>query len=303
MSGERKGVKIGAHQLSWGTNLGSKDAVLSRMKTAKELGCKVFEVFLSGTFELPRSCPQRIVASSARQIGLKPIGCAIIRNGIDGDPLSTDERERKKAEKAISKHIDDTHLIGSSLLVGPLANVLGRPEEEVHSPTQEELKAGIKTFYQVAQVASANGVKVAIEPLQWNEIAWPNTIKNVLDFIICVEKPAKIPKGVLGVLFDIYHALRMEENWEDSLQMALNSGRLFHIHIAGPRRTPPRMDQHIDWKEMVRRIKQAGWEGSITIESFGEECDLPFAVVGPGKRPPAIKVIATGVETLREAGL
>lgn len=44
-------------------------------------------------------------------------------------------------------------------------------------------------------------------------------------------------------------------------------------------------------------------DGTITIESFGAECNLPFEVVGPGNRLPAEEVIATGVATLRDAGL
>ncbi len=298
MASKGKIIRVGAHQLSWGTSLTSTKEILSQIRTAKRLGCGAFEVFLSGG---PGPHILEVISTTTKEIGLTPIGCAIIRNGIDGDPLSTKKTIRRKAVKAIEQYIDNTCQIGSSLLVGPLANVLGNPEAQ--PPTENELKAGVNTFRQIAAVANYNNVRVAIEPLRWDEMPWPNTVKEVLDFIKRVEKPAVTPKGVLGVLFDIFHALRMEENYLDALEMLLKAGKLFHIHIAGPGRTPPRIDQHIDWREIIKKLKKAKWNGNITTESFGKECDLPLAVVGTRTRPPARKVIASGVETLKKAGL
>lgn len=286
-------IIIGAHQLSWGTNL---EGVSPRVRKAEKLGCDAFEFFLSGNFG-----PASIVKEVTEKVGLIPIGCAVIRDNIDGDPLSTDETARSKAENAIEQYISWTRDMGGSLLVGPLANVLCK--KNALYPTMEELQAGIQTFRYVARVASSNGVKVAIEPLQWSEMPWPNTVQQVLDFIKLVEEPNDVPKNVLGVLFDIYHALRMEENWFTALRTALREERLFHIHVAGPNRTPPRLNQHIAWSTIIEILKPAGWSGTITIESFGKECDLPFVVVGPGERLPAEEVIATGVLTLRSAGL
>jgi len=296
-------ILIGAHQLSWGASSLSKgigvtssEVINSRIEKAKELGCGAFEVFLSSNFG-----PAPAVKKAAEKAGLTTVGCAIIRDGVDGDPLSTDGEIRKGAEEAIEYYIESTCNIGGTLLGGPLVNVLGR--KDAHYPTEDELKAGVRTFCNVAKVAKEKGIKIAIEPLQWSEMPWPNTVKQVLDFIELVEKADDVPKNVLGVLFDIYHALRMEENWIEALKMMLEKGKLFHMHIAGPNRTPPRINQHINWKFMIDILKSAKWDGTITIESFGEECDLPFAVVGPGERLPAEQVISTGVETLREAGL
>ena len=191
--------------------------------------------------------------------------------------------------------------MGGSLLVGPLANVLGR--ENARCPIRCEITAGVRTFVNVGRFAFQKGIKMAIEPLQWPEMPWPNTVRDVLDFITQIEQSDGIPEGILGVLFDVYHALRMEENWPDALNMVLNAGKLFHVHIAGPNRTPPKLNQHIGWRTIISTLKEAGWEGTITIESFGKECDLPFAVVGPGERLPAEKVIATGAATLISIGV
>ncbi len=292
---DNNGITVGAHSLSWGTSL-PQEAMLQRAEKAKNLGCGAFEVFLSGNLG-----PTSAIKEATRRYGLTPIGCAVIRDGIDGDPLSTDEESRRKAEGAIAQYIYQTRDIGSSLLVGPLANVLGKPNALF--PTDKEKKAGIYTFRSIAKIASTNRVKVAIEPLQWGEMPWPNRVEQLLDFIDSVEEADGIPKGILGILFDVYHALRMEENWLEALKLALRSRKLFHIHIAGPNRTPPWKGQHISWKRMIRLLKKEGWRGAITIESFGEECDLPFTVTGPGGRPPAETVISAGVDTLNWAGL
>lgn len=288
-------MRVAAHQLSWGTSITPED-VLSRAKKIKELGCEAFEFFLN-TDPFPASA----IKEAMEKVGLTPIGCAVIGGEIDGDPLSTNEVVRRKSEKAIEKYITRTCDMGSSLLVGPLANVLGR--ENARCPTPGEITAGIRTFANVARTASQKGVKVAIEPLQSSEMPWPNTVRDVLNFINQVEQSGGAPKGVLGVLFDIYHANRMEEDWPSALQLALNARKLFHVHVAGPNRTPPKIGQHIGWRTLLSTLKEARWKGTITIESFGKECDLPFAVVGPGERLPAEKVIATGVATLISIGV
>lgn len=291
----KKKILVGGHQLSWGTGSLAEKDILSLAQKVKKLGCRTLEFFLNVDTLHPSE-----IARVMKELKLTQIGCAVIPEA-DGDPLSTNKESREKAERKIKEHISIVDAMGGSLLVGPLGNVLGR--KDARWPTQEELEAGVKTFRNVAMFAKSKKVRVAIEPLQWSEMPWPNTVNEVLAFIDYVEKDNNVIKGVLGVLFDIYHANRMEENWPSALQLALNARKLFHVHIAGPNRTPPQLGQHIGWRTLISTLKEAGWEGTITIESFGKECDLPFAVVGPGERLPAEEVIATGVRTLKSIGV
>ena len=116
----KKRILIAGHQLSWGTSILTED-VLPRAKKIKELGCGAFEFFLS-TDSLPASA----IKEAMEKVGLTPIGCAVIRDEIDGDPLSTNEVLRRKSEKIIKEYITRTCDMGGSLPVGPLANVLGK---------------------------------------------------------------------------------------------------------------------------------------------------------------------------------
>lgn len=287
----QKRIVIGAHQLSWGTTL-TKETVISWMEAAKKLGCGAFEVFLSGKV----SCSPATIRAVAERFGLRVIGLPIMTS--DSDPLSV--INPKKAIDALKKHIRAVYRMSGTLVVGPLANVLGRTDAV---PNEKQYQACVNTFAEVSLFAGRHGIGVAIEPLQWSEMAWPNTCGQVVQLIRDVENVRGAPKGVLGVLFDVYHALRMEEDWPASLKSLLAQDLLFHVHVAGPGRTPPRITQHIDWKQMIGQLKKAKWGGTITIESFGKECDLPLSVVGPGSRLPAQEVIREGVETLRQAGL
>lgn len=290
-------IRIGGHQLSWGTTLKAED-IHPIAKKIKSLGCDAFELFLNG---FGNAFPAATIRTVAAENKLSIIGCAVILPGVDGDPLSTRKATREKAEKKISDWVFNLNSVNSFLLVGPLFNVLGK--KGAKEPTDLNLEAGLKTFRNIASYAYTKGVRIAIEPLKWTEMPWPNNVRQVLDFIKIIEEPANVPNGVFGVHFDIYHALRMEENWKKSLKRVLEADRLYHVHVAGPNRTPPRRNQHISWKRLINILKEFGWKGFITIESFGDECDLPFAVVGPGNRPPAEEVIATGVNTLRRSGL
>jgi D-psicose/D-tagatose/L-ribulose 3-epimerase len=294
---QNKNIIIGAHQLSWGTELGPEDIHL-RMEETKGLGCGALELFLNS-----ESFPKATIRTAATDNELNIIGCAVIMpgKGGNGNPLSVRGATRTKAERSICSWIDRLHSVDGSLLVGPLLNVLGK--DGATEPEPANLKAGLKTFRNIAPYAAEKGVKIALEPLQWAEMPWPNTVQQILDFIDEVEKGLDVPFKVLGILFDIYHAIRMEENWKTALKRVLNAERLYHVHVAGPNRTPPRRDQHISWKRLAGILKESNWKGCVTIESFGNECDLPYAVVGPGNRPPAKEVITTGVKTLKWAGL
>lgn len=289
-------IEKGAHSLSWGTKLKPED-VFPRLKVAKALGCQAFEVYLGGDFSEDLASELQHVAHGT---GITLVGCGVILEG-QGDPLSTNEEVREKAVGTIKEYITLVQKMGSDLLVGPLANVLARSDP--HFPTDAELDAGVRTFREVASFAELSKVKVAIEFLQDGEMVWPSNTKHLLDFIEQVEQKDGVPREGLGVLFDVFHANRMEENMYRALQMVLDAGRLLYMHAAGPARTPPEKGQHISWKRIATILKKAKWAGTVTTESFGKECDLPPQTTGYGTRLPAVDVIAAGVETFRWAGL
>jgi len=290
-------IQIGAHQLSWSTTIEQTD-IHPIAEKISSLGCGAFELFLNGFGD---DFPAATLRTAASDNKLSIIGCAVFGSGDKADPLSKSAAQRQKAENMMIQWIDILHALNSKLLVGPLFNVLRK--KGAKEPTEHNFKAGITTFTSIAKHAAQKKIKIAIEPLQWVEMPWPNNVQQILDFIERFEKGLDAPFKTLGVTFDVYHALRMEENWRTALKHVLEAGRLYHVHVAGPNRTPPRRNQHISWKSLISTLKEFGWKGFITIESFGDQCDLPFEVIGPGNRPPAEEVISTGVKTLRWAGI
>jgi sugar phosphate isomerase/epimerase len=297
-------VVIGAHQLSWKSSV-EPEQIMEIAKFASKAGCGAMELFMNGF----QTFPEHAIVQALKEQELLMAGCGVIlpkseNYDGDGDPLSTDETQRRRAKNRIITFINwlrnaqiKINRERDCVLAGPLLSVLG--QKDAKEPTTKNFEAGLITFREVAKYAQSRHIKIAIEPLQWSETIWPCQANQVIDFIKNVESVGGVAKGQLGILFDIYHALRMEENWADTLRMVLSENRLFHVHVAGPKRTPPDINQHIDWKLMMKILfSEFNYDGIITIESFGAECDLPPEVIGPGNRPPANTVITKGVETL-----
>jgi sugar phosphate isomerase/epimerase len=296
MAGKKK-IEICGHSLSWGTSI-TPEQIIERAGIIKGLGCGGFELFMNG---LGNEFPKEVIAQAAAESELQIVGCAVFTPDDEADPLSEDAGQRAKASELMVKWIDQLSSVGGGLLVGPLCGVLGRPDPAM--PTVSQLATCGDLFGEVAKHAKDKGVRIAIEALQWVESPWPITVAETIEFIVSRVEIAGAPRDTVGMLFDIYHALRMEENYLKALEQLLKSGKLFHFHAAGPNRTPPDRRQHIEWAKMMALLKEHNWEGLVSIESFGNQCDLPFAVVGPGNRPEASRVIGKGVLTLNNAGL
>ena len=125
---------------------------------------------------------------------------------------------------------------------------MASPEEE-----WDWAVAGLKA---VREHANAEGVRIAVEPLNRFETNFVNRHDQALLLAEAVGPD-------VGVCLDVYH---MNQEESDLLQAFRNAGdRLFDVHVADNNRMAVGQGQ-LPWADIIGTLKEIGYDGSITVE-------------------------------------
>jgi sugar phosphate isomerase/epimerase len=127
--------------------------------------------------------------------------------------------------------------------------------KEMASP-EEEWAWAIEGLKEVRDHATAEGVRIAIEPLNRFETNFLNRHDQAL--LLAQEVGDDV-----GVCLDVYH---MNQEEADILQAFRNAGdRLFDVHVADNNRMACGQGQ-LDWAAIIGTLKELGYDGSLTVE-------------------------------------
>jgi D-psicose/D-tagatose/L-ribulose 3-epimerase len=213
------------------------------------------------TVEIPIESPDHIdpvkVRAAADKVGVA-IGtiCAAMGPGRD---FRGSAEEQKTASEYVKALIDQAAILGAHSVVGPLYSVVGRIGAHDDAEKKAHFDLVVKNLKPLAKHAEAKGINLAIEPLNRFET----------DFLNTVDQAIKLVKAVGGKNVKI-HLDTFHQNIEEKDQAAgiLKVGNLLgHFHACGSDRGTPGAD-HIDWKPIVKALKQVGYNGDVVIESF-----------------------------------
>ena len=127
--------------------------------------------------------------------------------------------------------------------------------KEMASP-EEEWAWAVEGLKAVREHADAEGVRMALEPLNRFETNFANRHDQVL--LLAGEVGDDV-----GVCLDVYH---MNQEEADMLQAFRNAGdKLFDVHVADNNRMACGQGQ-LDWAAILGTLKDIGYDGSITVE-------------------------------------
>ena len=134
----------------------------------------------------------------------------------------------------------------------------------------------------VADVASANGIRIAVEPLNYKECNFINTLADAAK--IC----EKLGREDVGCVLDLYHFYM---NGEDMADIEKYGKYIIHVHIARmneDRGTPTLADA--DWvTDVVLALERIGYSGRMSLES-SHEPDFETAVKNYAELLESIKI-------------
>lgn len=148
--------------------------------------------------------------------------------------------------------------LGADIVAGPLYTPVG--ELPGRRRTAEEWKRAIDAYQQLTPTLDADGVTLAIEPLNRFETYFLNTMEDGVALCDAVNHPR------VGLLFDTFHA-NIEA--KDVAAALVRGGRhVKYIHTSENDRGTPGSG-HVDWPGVFRAVEAIGYDGWLTIESFG----------------------------------
>lgn len=244
-------LKYSVHAYGWTGSWSNK--TLDLIDRAKKIGFDMIEIPLMEIDLVdPVAIKQRL-----EDVGLGV--CTSTACGEADDPTAEDEVKRAKAVEYLKKCVKATADMGASVFTGVTYSAIGRRIDTM--PGDEYWNRAAKALKDTAKYAQDLGVVVGIEPINRYETFLINTCDQGLRLMQMIDEPN------VKVHLDAYH-MNIEET--DFYQPTLKAApHLCHYHLSESHRGTVGTGL-IDWEGIYRALADAGYNGSVGLESFIE---------------------------------
>ena len=243
-------MQFGVHSLLFNETFVEKD--LPVLDKCRRMGFDAVEIIPFDTDHFPAGK----VRSAAADLGL------IINTGF-GMPeryniISPDAGIRSAGIDFSKKLIDLSNEAGARVFGGMIYCGWGYLTGKM--PTRDEWDWAVAGYQEIADYArQASGLILGIEPVNRFESHFITTAARAVEFIEAVGMPN------VKVHLDTFHMIREENNFT---QPVLDTGaRLGYVHACENQRGIPGTGM-VPWTDFFRALRQVGYDGCITIESF-----------------------------------
>lgn len=244
-------MKLGFNLLLWTTHVTDEHwPIIERLKATGYDGVEI--PMFGGEPEHYAKLGARL-----RDAGLGSTGIGVMPGG-GKSAVSADPAERAAALDHIKWLVDCTVALGGDLVAGPFHQPLG--EFTGRGPTAEEKDRVVEVHKTAARYAAQSGVKLSVEPLNRFECYFLNTAADAADLVKRVDEPN------YGYLYDTFHFNIEENSLIDVIPATI--GQMNHVHISENNRGVPGAG-HIPFRSVFAALKNAGYDGWMTIEAFG----------------------------------
>ena len=244
-------IKYGVNLMVWTTRVHKQHRSL--LASVREWGFDGVELFLSP--EEPGDIPW--LRQELSRIGLERTTCVVLPR--DAHLPGPDRETHRRGVAYLNQCVERTSDLAATLMCGPLHSGLGVMTGRRR--TSDEWKRAVEGLQQVARRARDLGVTLCVEPLNRFETYFLNTQQDAARFIEDIGEPN------VRVHFDTFHA-NIEER--DPVQALRALGKhVGHVHISENDRGTPGSG-HVDWRNTLLALKEIGYNGWLTIESFAE---------------------------------
>jgi D-psicose/D-tagatose/L-ribulose 3-epimerase len=244
-------MKFGVNTMVWTTRVGpEQDPLLSRIR---EWGFDGVELFLSP--EEPVSISA--VRASLDRLQLERTTCSVLPG--DANLIRSDPATRAHGVEFLRKCVDRTADLGARLVCGPLYAGLGVMTGRRRNP--EEWKWAVEGLQVVADHAQNRDVTLCLEPLNRFETYFLNTLEDAAQLV------HDVGAANVKIHFDTFHSNIEERRPAEALRSVAKD--LGHVHISENDRGIPGTG-HNDWKGILKALKEVGYDGWLTIESFAQ---------------------------------
>jgi D-psicose/D-tagatose/L-ribulose 3-epimerase len=243
-------MKYGVNMFIWTASYdGSQAALLPPLKQA---GFDSIEVPIFRPHDFAASAIRR----SAESNGLELTAVSVLTGGTN--LISEDGDVRKRTVAHMKDCIAAVSEAGLRIMAGPLYSPVGYLPGRRR--TSDEWSWAVDGYQQLGDTLKKHGVTIAVEPLNRFETYFLNTAADAVAFADQVNHPN------VGLLIDTFHSNIEEKDVPDAYRTAAR--HLKHVHTCENDRGTPGSG-HIDWTGVFQALREIGYDGNLTIESFG----------------------------------
>lgn len=198
-------------------------------------------------------------AEIRRELEARGLACTTALALVGGLSLISDDADvRRRTIQHVKDVIAAAAETGSPLVLGPVYSPVG--ELAGRRRTADEWSRLVDAYREIVPALDAHGVSIGIEPLNRFETSFINTVDDGLALCDAIGHPR------VGLLFDTFHTNIEEKDVPSALRRAAR--HLKYIHASENDRGTPGTG-HVDWAGVLATIREIGYDGWITIESFG----------------------------------
>jgi D-psicose/D-tagatose/L-ribulose 3-epimerase len=243
-------MKIGMCMFLWTTNVTQEHEALLRDIRATGFDGVEIPVFEGTPDDYAR------LGAMLDRIGLERTAVAAM-----GDPamnLIGDAQARAAGIAHMKWAIDCSAALGAKFLSGPLHSTLGHFSGQ--GPTREELQRSVASQRAIGEHAAKAGITIGLEALNRFECYLVNTMDALAAHLDDIGHPN------IKAMYDTFHA-----NIEEADPIGAytrNLRHIVHVHISENDRGVPGRG-NIPWAETFAALRHSGYDGWLTIESFG----------------------------------
>lgn len=225
---------------------------LPLLEHCREMGFEVMEI----TPVDPDRFPAAKVRQRADELGMTlNINFALTETA---NPISPDPQVRQRGVELSKQIVDICAEVDAAIYCG--ANYAAWRYLPGHKRTADEWRWGVECMQQIGEYAAAQcDVVVGLEVLNRFESFFLNTAADTVRFAEDVGLPN------VQVHLDTFHMIREEDSMGDAVRTA--GDKLCYFHACGSHRGIPGRDV-VPWRETFEALKDIGYSGPITIESF-----------------------------------
>ncbi|HXW05116.1 MAG TPA: sugar phosphate isomerase/epimerase [Vicinamibacterales bacterium] len=204
----------------------------------------------------PGEFPAAEIRRGLEEHGLECTVCSVLLDGLslisdDGDLRRRTQLHLRDVAKAAAE-------AGAKVVAGPLYCPVGYLPGRRRTP--EEWKRAVEGYQSLGDTLASHGVTLAIEPLNRFETFFLNTAADAAALAAEIDHPN------IGILFDTFHANIEEKDIGAGFRRI---GRhLRHVHTCENDRGVPGSG-HVEWSGVFQALREIGYDGWLTIESFG----------------------------------
>ena len=203
----------------------------------------------------PKGFPAAAIRKGVEANGLECTASMVFTDGLS--LISEDAEVRRKARGQLADTVQVVAETGARIIAGPIYSPVGYLPGRRR--TADEWNWAVEGYQSVSDTLTANGVTLAIEPLNRFETYFLNTAADAAKLCDEVGHPN------VGILFDTFHA-NIEEKDIAAGYRTLGK-HLKHVHTCENDRGTPGSG-HVEWDAVFEALRDLHYDGWLVIEGF-----------------------------------